>query len=65
MPVSIGATQESSFANPIGLLTDGHRRIERFLEVLVRVATEAREGQLRVWPVPPCGSKSPRRIKTS
>src|ERR1035437_411578 len=46
MPVSIGATQESSFANPIGLLTDCHRRIERFLEVLVRVATEAREGPL-------------------
>ena len=42
MPVSIGATQESSFANPIGLLTDCHRRIERFLGVLVRVAAEAR-----------------------
>ncbi len=46
MPVSIGATQESSFANPIGLLTDCHRRIERFLGVLVRVTTEAREGPL-------------------
>ena len=42
MPISIGATQESSFANPIGLLTDCHRRIERFLGVLVRVAAEAR-----------------------
>ena len=46
MPISIGATQESSFANPIGLLTDCHRRIERFLGVLVRVAAEAREGPL-------------------
>lgn len=46
MPVSIGATQESSFANPIGLLTDCHRRIERFLGVLVRVTTEAGEGPL-------------------
>ena len=42
MPISIGATQESSFANPIGLLTDCHRRIERFLGVLVSVAAEAR-----------------------
>jgi hemerythrin-like domain-containing protein len=46
MPVSIGATQESSFANPIGLLTNCHRRIERFLGVLVRVTTEAGEGPL-------------------
>jgi hemerythrin-like domain-containing protein len=46
MPISIGATQESSFANPIGLLTDCHRRIERFLGVLVRVAADAREGPL-------------------
>ena len=46
MPVSIGATQESNFANPIGLLTDCHRRIERFLGVLVRVAAEARGGPL-------------------
>ena len=42
MPISIGATQESSFANPIGPLTDCHRRIERFLGVLVSVAAEAR-----------------------
>jgi hemerythrin-like domain-containing protein len=46
MPVSIGATQESSFANPIGLLTDCHRRIERFLGVLLKVAAEARGGPL-------------------
>jgi hemerythrin-like domain-containing protein len=46
MPVSIGATQENSFANPIGLLTDCHRRIERFLGVLLKVAAEARGGPL-------------------
>ena len=33
-------------AKPLGLLTDCHRRIERFLGVLVKVATDAREGRL-------------------
>jgi len=46
VPVTIGAAQESNFANPLGLLKDCHRRIERFLGVLVRVTTEAREGPL-------------------
>ena len=46
MPVTIGAAQESNFANPFGLLRDCHRRIERFLGVLVRVTTEAKEGPL-------------------
>jgi hemerythrin-like domain-containing protein len=41
VPVSIGA-QESNFANPLGLLADWHRRIERFLGV----AAEARGGPL-------------------
>ncbi len=36
MPVVIGARPESSFADPIGLLTDCHRRIERFLSVLAQ-----------------------------
>jgi hemerythrin-like domain-containing protein len=38
MPILIGAKPESNFTDPIGLLGDCHRRIERFLEVLVRVA---------------------------
>ena len=42
MPVVIGAKPESSFADPIALLTDCHRRIERFLDVLVRVDADAR-----------------------
>lgn len=37
MPIVIGAAPESSFADPIGLLTDCHRRIERFLSVLAQV----------------------------
>ncbi|HEX5226109.1 MAG TPA: hemerythrin domain-containing protein [Bryobacteraceae bacterium] len=39
MPVTIGST-ENTFANPIGLLTDCHRRIERFLQVLLKIATD-------------------------
>ena len=46
MPIVIGAKPESNFADPIGLLTDCHRRIERFLSVLVRVAADARGGAL-------------------
>jgi hemerythrin-like domain-containing protein len=46
MPIVIGAKPESNFSDPIGLLTDCHRRIERFLGVLVRVAAEARGGAL-------------------
>jgi hemerythrin-like domain-containing protein len=46
MPVVIGARPESSFRDPIGLLTDCHRRIERFLGALVRVAGEAKGGAL-------------------
>jgi hemerythrin-like domain-containing protein len=46
MPIVIGAKPESSFADPIGLLTDCHRRIERFLSVLVQVGTQARGGPL-------------------
>lgn len=38
MPIRIGGRPDSSFADPLGLLTDCHRRIERFLGVLVRVA---------------------------
>jgi hemerythrin-like domain-containing protein len=46
MPVVIGAKPESNFSDPIGLLTDCHRRIERFLAVLVRIAGEAGGGPL-------------------
>jgi hemerythrin-like domain-containing protein len=46
MPVTIGAKPESNFTDPIGLLTDCHRRIERFLSVLVQVAAQARGNDL-------------------
>jgi hemerythrin-like domain-containing protein len=46
MPIVIGAKPESSFADPIGLLADCHRRIERFLAVLVRVSRPSHAGVL-------------------
>lgn len=45
MPVTIGAA-ENTFANPIGLLSDCHRRIERFLQAMLAVATEGAGGPL-------------------
>lgn len=42
MALLIGEDPGSDFHNPIGLLTDCHRRIEKFLSVL---ATVARKGQ--------------------
>ncbi len=46
MPIVIGAKPESSFSDPIGLLTDCHRRIEWFLSILVQVSSEAHGGLL-------------------
>lgn len=47
MPVSIGATA-NAFTNPIGLLSDCHRRIERFLGALQTIAHEKRGRSLGV-----------------
>lgn len=41
MPVLIGARPDRGFDDPLGLLTDCHRRIERFLGVLLRVVERA------------------------
>ena len=41
MPIVIGAKRESDFTDPIGMLGDCHRRIERFLNVLMGVAEQA------------------------
>jgi hemerythrin-like domain-containing protein len=46
MPITIGAKRESDFTDPIGMLGDCHRRIERFLNVLVTVAARERGGPL-------------------
>lgn len=42
MTIQIGAKPDSGFDDPIGMLIDCHRRIERFLNVLVLVAGRAR-----------------------
>ena len=41
MPISIGARPQSGFDDPLGLLSDCHRRIESFLGVLIRVVDRA------------------------
>ena len=46
MPIVIGAKRESDFSDPIGMLGDCHRRIERFLNALLTVATCAKGGPL-------------------
>lgn len=42
MPIQIGAKRASDFTDPIGLLGDCHRRIERFLLALLTVTIEAK-----------------------
>jgi iron-sulfur cluster repair protein YtfE (RIC family) len=42
MAVQIGAKPDSGFDDPIGMLKDCHRRIERFLGILCQVVHEAR-----------------------
>ncbi len=42
MAIQIGAKPDSGFDDPIGMLTDCHRRIEHFLEILCVVADRAR-----------------------
>ena len=46
MPVTIGAKPAGDFSNPLELLSDCHRRIERFLAILVTVARDARGGPM-------------------
>lgn len=46
MAVQIGAKLDSGFGDPLGMLTDCHRRIERFLDVLCNVAQRAHEREL-------------------
>jgi hemerythrin-like domain-containing protein len=41
MAVQIGARPDSDFDNPIGMMRDCHRRIERFLDVLHQIAHKA------------------------
>jgi hemerythrin-like domain-containing protein len=46
MAILIGAQPESDFNDPIGLLKDCHRRIEKFLEVLLTIAGQAQGNEL-------------------
>jgi hemerythrin-like domain-containing protein len=46
MPIQIGAKPDSGFDDPIGMLQDCHRRIERFLDILCLVAERAHERTL-------------------
>lgn len=46
MPIAIGAKPKNTFTDPIGSLTDCHRRIELFLAVLAQVSAQARGGPL-------------------
>lgn len=46
MPITIGAKRESDFTDPIGMLGDCHRRIERFLNVLATLALQEKGGPL-------------------
>jgi hemerythrin-like domain-containing protein len=46
MPVQIGVKPESDLTDPVGMLRDGHRRIERFLKVLRLIGEEPDGGLL-------------------
>lgn len=46
MTISLGARPEHGFDEPLGLLSDCHRRIERFLDTLLRVVAECPGGTL-------------------
>lgn len=46
MPITIGKKTESDFSNPLGLLSDCHRRLEKFLDVLIKVTSQARGAEL-------------------
>jgi hemerythrin-like domain-containing protein len=46
MPIKIGQQVDHSFDEPLGLLSDCHRRIEHFLRVLATIASETKGGPL-------------------
>jgi len=46
MPIQIGQRADHGFDEPLGLLSDCHRRIEHFLRVLSTIAADAAGGPL-------------------
>jgi len=51
MPVQIGGKPLADFDQPIELLMDCHRRVEKFLQVLLQVAERSENGRLGVTDV--------------
>jgi hemerythrin-like domain-containing protein len=47
MPIQIGAKTENSFTNPIGLMADCHRRIKKFLSLMITVMRQTHGGRLQ------------------
>jgi hemerythrin-like domain-containing protein len=41
VPIQIGSKRESDFNDPLGLLSDCHRRIEHFLDILIKICDGA------------------------
>ena len=50
MPIQIGQRPDHGFTEPLGLLSDCHRRIEHFLDVLLAIDQEAHGGPLGTGP---------------
>jgi hemerythrin-like domain-containing protein len=46
MPITIGRRPDHTFEDPLGLLSDCHRRIEHFLRTLGAIAAERADGPL-------------------
>ncbi len=44
--IQIGAPVAHDFGNPLGVLSDCHRRVEHFLRMMITVAEQARGGAL-------------------
>ena len=44
MPISLGTKPQHGFDQPLGLLSDCHRRIENFLGVMIRVLERSQHG---------------------
>lgn len=50
MPLQIGQRPDHGFTEPLGLLSDCHRRIEHFLRVLLAIGREGAGGPLAAGP---------------
>ncbi|HSE39259.1 MAG TPA: hemerythrin domain-containing protein [Acidobacteriota bacterium] len=48
MAIQIGRKIENNFSNPIGLMSDCHRRIKKFLSIIITVLRQTHGGELNV-----------------